>query len=88
MAPVLPGPDRRRLTGVKLVTSDAHAGLVQRSARPSRAPPGSAAGPTTGEPDVRDSEVGWAVGKALLHSIYDQPDADAVHAQFDRSSTR
>ena len=22
--------------------------------------------------------------KALLHSIYDQPDAEAVHAQFDR----
>jgi len=22
--------------------------------------------------------------KALLHSVYDQPDADAVHAQFDR----
>ena len=21
---------------------------------------------------------------ALLHSVYDQPDADAVHAQFDR----
>ena len=28
----------------------------------------------------------WAWGwvKALLHSVYDQPDADAVHAQFDR----
>jgi putative transposase len=22
--------------------------------------------------------------KALLHSVYDQPDTDAVHAQFDR----
>jgi putative transposase len=28
------------------------------------------------------SSVGWV--KALLHSIYDQPDAEAVHAQFDR----
>ncbi len=28
------------------------------------------------------SSWGWV--KALLHSIYDQPDADAVHAQFDR----
>ena len=28
------------------------------------------------------SAWGWA--KALLHSIYDQPDAEAVHAQFDR----
>jgi putative transposase len=26
----------------------------------------------------------WGWVKALLHSIYDQPDANAVHAQFDR----
>ena len=26
----------------------------------------------------------WGWVKALLHSIYDQPDAEAVHAQFDR----
>ena len=26
----------------------------------------------------------WGRVKALLHSVYDQPDADAVHAQFDR----
>ena len=26
----------------------------------------------------------WPWVKALLHSLYDQPDADAVHAQFDR----
>ena len=26
----------------------------------------------------------WGAVKALLHSVYDQPDADAVHAQFDR----
>ena len=25
----------------------------------------------------------WPWVKALLHSVYDQPDADAVHAQFD-----
>ena len=25
----------------------------------------------------------WGWVKALLHSVYDQPDADAVHAQFD-----
>ena len=29
----------------------------------------------------------WPWVKALLHSIYDQPDADAVHAQFDRVIT-
>ena len=28
------------------------------------------------------SQWGWV--KALLHSVYDQPDAAAVHAQFDR----
>ncbi|MGA8045880.1 MAG: transposase, partial [Dermatophilaceae bacterium] len=28
------------------------------------------------------SQWGWV--KALLHSVYDQPDAEAVHAQFDR----
>jgi putative transposase len=26
----------------------------------------------------------WGWVKAMLHSVYDQPDADAVHAQFDR----
>ncbi len=26
--------------------------------------------------------MGWV--KALLHSVYDQPDAEAVHAQFER----
>ena len=29
-----------------------------------------------------NSAWGWV--KALLHSVYDQPDADAVNAQFDR----
>src|SRR5512141_3332002 len=28
------------------------------------------------------SSWGWV--KALLHSVYDQPNAEAVHAQFDR----
>jgi len=26
----------------------------------------------------------WGWVKAQLHSVYDQPDAEAVHAQFDR----
>ena len=26
----------------------------------------------------------WPAVKAMLHSVYDQPDADAVHAQFDK----
>ena len=29
-------------------------------------------------------KTSWPWVKALLHSIYDQPDAEAVHAQFDR----
>ena len=29
-------------------------------------------------------KTSWGWVKALLHSIYDQPDADSVHAQFDR----
>src|SRR5215207_7769384 len=29
-------------------------------------------------------KASWGWVKALLHSIYDQPDAESVHAQFDR----
>jgi putative transposase len=75
----------RGLTGVKLVTSDAHRGLV--SAIEATLPGASwqrcrthyAANLMSVTPK---SSWGWV--KALLHSIYDQPDADAVHAQFDR----
>jgi transposase-like protein len=75
----------RGLTGVKLVTSDAHAGLV---AAVTATLPGAAwqrcrthyaANLMSVTPK---SSWGWV--KALLHSIYDQPDAEAVHAQFDR----
>lgn len=75
----------RGLSGVKLVTSDAHAGLV--SAIGATLPGASwqrcrthyAANLMSATPK---SSWGWV--KALLHSIYDQPDAAAVHAQFDR----
>ena len=75
----------RGLSGVKLVTSDAHRGLV--SAIEATLPGASwqrcrthyAANLMSATPK---SSWGWV--KALLHSIYDQPDADAVHAQFDR----
>jgi transposase-like protein len=75
----------RGLTGVGLVTSDAHAGLV--SAIGATLPAASwqrcrthyAANLMAVTPK---SAWGWV--KALLHSVYDQPDADAVHAQFDR----
>ena len=29
-------------------------------------------------------KASWPWVKTLLHSVYDQPDADSVHAQFDR----
>ena len=70
---------------VALVTSDAHRGLVEAIGA---TPPGAswqrcrthyAANLMAATPK---SAWGWV--KALLHSVYDQPDADAVHARFDR----
>jgi len=75
----------RGLAGVKLVTSDAHAGLVAAIAATlagaswQRCRTHYAANLMSLTPK---SSWGWV--KALLHSVYDQPDADAVHAQFDR----
>jgi transposase-like protein len=75
----------RGLAGVKLVTSDAHTGLVAAigvtlpGAAWQRCRTHYAANPMAITPK---SSWGWV--KALLHSVYDQPDADAVHAQFDR----
>ena len=70
---------------VGLVTSDAHTGLVEAigatlpSASWQRCRTHYAANLMAATPK---SQWGWV--KALLHSVYDQPDADAVHAQFDR----
>jgi putative transposase len=75
----------RGLTGVALVTSDAHRGLVDAigatlpGASWQRCRTHYAANLMSATPK---SAWGWV--KALLHSVYDQPDADAVHAQFDR----
>jgi transposase-like protein len=75
----------RGLSGVKLVTSDAHAGLVAAVAATlpgaawQRCRTHYAANLMSVTPK---SSWGWV--KALLHSVYDQPDAEAVHAQFDR----
>jgi len=75
----------RGLSGVALVTSDAHAGLVEAigatlpAASWQRCRTHYAANLMSVTPK---SQWGWV--KALLHSVYDQPDADAVHAQFDR----
>jgi putative transposase len=75
----------RGLSGVRLVTSDAHRGLVEAigatlpGASWQRCRTHYAANLMSATPK---SAWGWV--KALLHSVYDQPDADAVHAQFDR----
>ena len=75
----------RGLSGVRLVTSDAHRGLVNAitatlpGAAWQRCRTHYAANLMSATPK---SSWGWV--KALLHSVYDQPDADAVHAQFDR----
>jgi len=75
----------RGLTGVKLVTSDAHAGLVAAIAATlpgaswQRCRTHYAANLMTITP-----KASWPWVKALLHSIYDQPDGPAVQAQFDR----
>jgi transposase-like protein len=75
----------RGLRGVRLVTSDAHAGLVEAIAANlpgaawQRCRTHYAANLMSVTPK---SSWGWV--KALLHSVYDQPDAEAVHAQFDR----
>jgi transposase-like protein len=75
----------RGLSGVRLVTSDAHNGLV---ASIGAAVPGAswqrcrthyAANLMSATP-----KASWPWVRALLHSVYDQPDAVSVHAQFDR----
>lgn len=78
----------RGLSGVKLVTSDAHAGLVAaigatlEGASWQRCRTHYAANLMSATP-----KSSWPWVKALLHSIYDQPDAPSVHAQFDRVIT-
>ncbi|CAN5138865.1 IS256-like element IS1081 family transposase [soil metagenome] len=75
----------RGLTGVKLVTSDAHSGLVAAigatlpGASWQRCRTHYAANLMSATP-----KSSWPWVKTMLHSVYDQPDTDAVNAQFDR----
>ncbi|HEX7425756.1 MAG TPA: IS256 family transposase [Mycobacterium sp.] len=75
----------RGLFGVRLVTSDAHAGLREAIAANlpgacwQRCRTHYAANLMSATPKSM-----WPAVKAMLHSVYDQPDAPAVHAQFDR----
>ena len=75
----------RGLSGVALVTSDAHRGLTEAigatlpGASWQRCRTHYAANLMSATPK---SAWGWV--RALLHSVYDQPDASSVHAQFGR----
>lgn len=75
----------RGLTGVALVTSDAHAGLVEAIAATlpgaswQRCRTHYAANLMAATP-----KSAWPGVKAMLHSVYDQPDAESVQAQFDK----
>jgi putative transposase len=75
----------RGLTGVALVTSDAHAGLVSAIGATL---PGAAWQRCRTHYAANLMAVcpksSWPWVRALLHSVYDQPDAASVHAQFDR----
>ena len=75
----------RGLTGVLMVTSDAHAGLVEAisanlpGASWQRCRTHYAANLMSATPKNL-----WPAVKAMLHSVYDQPDPASVNAQFDR----
>jgi putative transposase len=75
----------RGLTGVRLVTSDAHSGLTAAigatlpGASWQRCRTHYAANLMSVTP-----KASWPWVKTLLHSVYDQPDAQSVHEQFDR----
>ncbi|WP_448222045.1 IS256 family transposase [Gordonia iterans] len=75
----------RGLTGVRLVTSDAHAGLVEAIAAnlPGAAWQRCRTHYAANLMSVTPKSL-WPAVKAMLHSVYDQPDAAAVNAQFDR----
>ena len=75
----------RGLTGVRLITSDAHRGLVEASAANlpgatwQRCRTHYAANLMSVTP-----KSSWPAVKAALHSVYDQPTATDVHAQYDK----
>ncbi|PZT84365.1 MAG: IS256 family transposase, partial [Gordonia sp. (in: high G+C Gram-positive bacteria)] len=75
----------RGLSGVRLVTSDAHTGLVEAVAAnlPGASWQRCRTHYSANLMAITPKSL-WPAVKAMLHSVYDQPDADAVHAQFDR----
>ena len=75
----------RGLCGVRLVTSDAHQGLVEAIAAnlPGASWQRCRTHYAANLMSVTPKSM-WPAVKAMLHSVYDQPDAPAVHAQFER----
>jgi transposase-like protein len=75
----------RGLSGVKLVTSDAHQGLVEAIAANL---PGATWQRCRTHYAANLMSVcpksAWTGVKAMLHSVYDQIDADSVNAQYDK----
>lgn len=76
----------RGLTGVQLVTSDAHAGLKDAIAAnlPGTAWQRCRTHYAANLMSVTPKSM-WPAVKAMLHSVYDQPTAVDVHSQFDRT---
>ena len=75
----------RGLNGVALVTSDAHAGLVEAIGAnlPGASWQRCRTHYTANLMSVCPKHA-WGGVKAMLHSVFDQVDADAVHAQYDK----
>ena len=75
----------RGLAGVKMVTSDAHRGLVEAIAAnlPGAVWQRCRTHYSANLMSVCPKSM-WPAVKAMLHSVYDQPDAASVNAQFDR----
>ena len=75
----------RGLSGVRLVTSDAHAGLVAAigATLPGAAWQRCRTHYTTNLMAVTP-KASWPWVRTLLHSVFDQPDAESVAAQYDR----
>jgi len=75
----------RGLSGVRLVTSDAHQGLVEAVAAnlPGASWQRCRTHYAANLMSVTPKSM-WPAVKAMLHSVYDQPDRPAVQAQFDR----
>ena len=75
----------RDLSGVRLVTSDAHAGLI--SANGATVPGASWQRCRTHYATnlmAITPKSSWPWVRTLLHSVYDQPDTESVAAQYDR----